>query len=115
MPAMNISRRQPPPPPGLRILSFIQMSLSLSLLLLSLMDQLLPTRLDVSSHDVPENCARDSERYDCAPDAEATVVFGPVVGAEELGAVDAAYVGAHYYSILGIIDGQHSANQGLGG
>ena len=79
------------------------------------MDQLLPTRLDVSSHDVPENCARDSERYDCAPDAEATVVFGPVVGAEELGAVDAAYVGAHYYSVLGIIDGQHSANQGLGG
>ena len=63
------------------------------------MDQLLPTRLDVSSHDVPENCARDSERYDCAPDAEATVVFGPVVGAEELGAVDAADVGAHYYSV----------------
>ena len=63
------------------------------------MDQLLPTRLDVSSHDVPENCARDSECHDRAPDAEATVVFGPVVGAEELGAVDAAYVGAHYHSV----------------
>ena len=91
------------------------MSLSLLLLLLSFLLLLFSARLDVSSHDVPEERARDSERHDCAPDAEAAVVFGPVVGAEELGAVDAAYVGAHYYSVLGIIDGQHSANQGLGG
>jgi hypothetical protein len=52
------------------------------------------TQHDIAHH-VPADCAGDSEGHDGARDAEGSQVVRAVVLAEELGAVDAAYVGAH--------------------
>jgi hypothetical protein len=57
------------------------------------------TRYNVA-YDETEDGTRDSKGYDRAPDAEGPVVVGLVICTEELGAVDAADVGAHYYSVV---------------